>query len=950
MPAEEISQRRAAEIVLNAAQGVATELQPRLASLKHISLDSHLDRDLGLDSLSRLELVARLEKQFSVHLPQQVFSEAESPRDLLNAVLGAETSISLDLEKVDVTTAQDAGETPKHAQTLTEVLDWHARQHPGRAHIRLYGEKGNDQVVSYDELRQAALWIASGLRGKGLQSGQTVALMLPTGMDYFSCFLGILYAGGVPVPIYPPARLAQLDDHMRRQTGILHNAQCRFLITVPQARHLARVLRAQLENLRGVLIAAELSHAGNFSPTAANADDTAFLQYTSGSTGNPKGVILSHANLLANIRADGEAIEASGRDVFVSWLPLYHDMGLIGAWLGSLYFGTQLVIMSPLTFLARPVRWLQAIHRYGGTISAAPNFAYQLCLARIEEHELEGLDLSRWRIAMNGAETVSPDTVEAFSQKFARCGFAAESMFPVYGLAENSVGLAFPEMHSPPRIERIQRDPFAREGKAIQADEEDPSALRFVGCGRALAGHDIRIVDPKDGRAMPERQQGELEFRGPSSTRGYFRNPEATSRLLHGDWLRTGDLAYIAGGDLFITGRIKDVIIRGGRNIYPQELEEAIGALDGIRKGRVAVFASRDRTHQTEQLVILAESREQNDQQRQQLQQRINEIATELTQAPADDIVLAPPGTVLKTSSGKIRRAACREIYEQGQIGKKPSAAWLQILRMTIHAIPMASRSLWLRARRLLYAIYAQLVFHVLATEATVGVLTIPRLHWRWDFLRINARLLARLTGTRLTVTGLENLPREQQPAIFVANHTSFIDSYTITAALPRRFRFVAKAELQESWLSRTFLKRLNTLFVRRQDPNEGVAGLRSNVSAARRGDSLLYYPEGTFTRDPGLRAFRMGAFLTAVESNLPIVPVALHGTRAILPGTSWVARRGAITVTISSPIDPLALRQQGESDWDLAIRLRALAREQILRNCGEADREHEQVSPPPTR
>ena len=932
--------------VVELAHDLAMELQPRLAALKNASLDSQLDRDLGLDSLSRLELIARLEKHFTVRLPEHVFSEAETPRDLLRAVLGAETANTIDLRQIPLATREDTSETPEHAQTLTEVLDWHVQRHPEREHIRLYSDDGDDQIIRYGELRQAALQVATSLQQQGLQAGQSVALMLPTGMEYFRSFFGVLYAGGVPVPIYPPARLTQLDDHMRRQAGILDNAQCRFLITVPEARHLARVLSAQLEHLRGVLVASDLNETTSYVQPALSANDTAFLQYTSGSTGNPKGVILSHANLLANIRVDGEAIEASSKDVFVSWLPLYHDMGLIGAWLGSLYFGAQLVIMSPLTFLARPVRWLQAIHRYGGTLSAAPNFAYQLCLARIDDHELQGLDLSRWRIAMNGAEAVSPDTIETFIERFAAYGFAPEAMFPVYGLAENSVGLAFPEMHRAPRIERIQREPFSREGDAIPAEKDEPSTLRFVGCGHALAGHEIRVVDP-DGHELPERHQGELQFRGPSATSGYFRNAEATASLFDDDWLKTGDLAYLAEGELFITGRIKDVIIRGGRNIYPHELEEAVGAIDGIRKGRVAVFASLDQAHQTEQLVILAESREQNPERRQALQQRINEIATELTQAPADDIVLAPPGTVLKTSSGKIRRAACRELYEQGHIGKTQHGAWLQVVRMTLHALPMAGRRLALRLQHLLYALYAQTVFRLLAAVTTVGVMTIPRIAWRWRFLRSSARLLARLTGNPLKVHRLENLPATSQACIFVANHTSFIDSYVVTAAIPRRFRFLAKAELADKWLSRTFLQRLNTLFVRRQDRADGVTGLQSSIESARQGDSLFYYPEATFTHAPGLRAFRMGAFLTAAESGLPIMPVALRGTRAILPGTTWFARRGAIGVTIGTPLYPEALRAEGESNWDLAVRLKDLARKQILQYCGEADMAHEQVFPP---
>ena len=928
---------------------LAAELQPHLASWSTITLDSLLDRDLGLGSLGRLELVSRLEKRFSVHLSEQVFAEAESLRDLLQALMGATGTHETVLDRrVAEPTGNDFA-VPEQADTLTAVLDWHVLRHPQQTHIRFYSDDGEGRVLSFGDLRDRAMEIAASLQSRGIQRGQSVALMLPTGVDYFSSFFGILYAGAVPVPIYPPTRLAQLDDHMRRQVRILDNAQCRYLVTVPEAKRLARLLGAQLEHLRGVLIAADLHDMTAAATPVVQTGDTAFLQYTSGSTGNPKGVILSHANLLSNIRADGVAIEASSRDVFVSWLPLYHDMGLIGAWLGSLYFGAELVIMSPLSFLARPVRWLQALHRHGGTLSAAPNFAYQLCLARIEDRELDGLDLSRWRIAMNGAETVSPDTVEAFIRRFAAYGFAPEAMFPVYGLAENSVGLAFPELHRPPRIESIDRERFSREGFASLASAAGVDALRFVGCGRPLPDHEIRIVDA-DGRPLPERHQGQLQFRGPSATRGYFRNPKATAALFDGDWLQSGDLAYVADGEVFISGRIKDMIIRGGRNIHPQELEEAIGAVAGIRKGRVAVFASRDPANQTDKLVILAESREQDETTRQLLKQRLNAITTELTQAPADDIVLAPAGAVLKTSSGKIRRAACRELYEQGLIDRPPRHAWSQLALMMLRALPMAVRRQLRLARRFAYAVYAQAVFRFLATVVAIGVLLIPGLAWRWAFLRASARLLGLLTGVALRVEGLRNLPAAARNCVFVANHTSYIDSYAVTAAVPRVFRFLAKAELASRWLPRAFLQRLDTLFVERHDRVEGVAGLQSSIDAARQGDSLFFYPEGTFVRAPGLRSFHMGAFMTAAASGLPVVPIALRGARDILPGDTWIAKRGPVDVTIGEVLDPLSMRRPDESDWDLAVRMKDLARETILQHCGEPDMERERVFPPPLK
>ncbi len=941
----------AAQRLMAEVRVLAQELHGGRSEPPEVGLDSRLEQDLGLDSLSRVELMGRLEAAFGITLPEQALWQAETCRDLL-AALGqaAPAAVASPSGTSPLVQPQTEVASPVEAQTMTEILDYHAQHHSKRLHIRVLGQNEADPAIeiSYGLLQAGARRVAGVLQARGLAPGDTVALMLPTGEDYFFGFFGILYAGGVPVPIYPPARPSQLADHLRRQAGILDNARCRFLLTVKQAVPLAGLLRAQVESLEAVLVTAELDGPSIVHPPSLGAEDLAFLQYTSGSTGSPKGVMLTHRNLLANIRADGAAIEAGSSDVFVSWLPLYHDMGLIGAWLGSLYFGAQLVIMSPLSFLARPARWLHAIHRYGGTLSASPNFGYQLCLARIRDEELQGLDLSRWRIAMNGAEPVSPDTVEGFIERFSPHGFAAEAMFPVYGLAENSVGLAFPPLHRPPRIDVIDRDLIGREGIAQPVEPGVPGGVRFVACGRALPGHELHIVG-EGGEPLAERRQGRIQFRGPSATRGYYRNPEATDALLDGDWLETGDLGYIAEGDLFVTGRIKDIIIRGGRNIYPHELEEAVGEIDGIRKGRVVVFAASDPRHSTERLVVLAETRETDPQRRETLRRRINELTTDLTLTAADDIVLAPPGTVLKTSSGKIRRAAMRPLYEQGRLGESALPVWLQAMSLVWSALPGELRRWRQRLGDLLYTLYARGVFYAMAAVATGGVMLLPGSGRRQRFLGGCARLAARLAGIGLAAAGLERLPPPDRPCIFVSNHTSYLDSYAITAMLPYPFRFVAKAELAQSWLARRFLERIDVLFIQRQDRRKGIQAQQASVGAARKGDCLLYYPEGTFARSTGLRAFRMGAFMAAVEAGVPVVPIAIAGARKILAGDDWWVHRGDIRVTFCDALDPQALRKAGESDWQLALRLRDLSRQAILAHCGEPDLGNELLPPPDT-
>ncbi|HEY0884463.1 MAG TPA: fatty acyl-AMP ligase, partial [Ramlibacter sp.] len=604
--------------------------------------------------------------------------------------------------------------TPEAATTLPEALDWHVRAHRDQVQI-VYLHDQREQRITYGELADAARSVAAGLQRLGVAPRQTVAIMLPTSPAYFSTYFGILLAGAIPVPIYPPARPSQLEDHVLRHAGILGNAQAVALVTVHEAMLVARLLQARVPGLRHVVEPDRLAGSGGVpAPVAVHADDIAFIQYTSGSTGDPKGVALTHANLLANIRAMAHAVQAGPRDVFVSWLPLYHDMGLIGAWLGSLYVGFPLVVMSPLAFLARPLRWLQAIHRWRGTLSAAPNFAYELCLKRIDDAALEGLDLSSWRLAFNGAEAVSPDTVRRFARRFARCGLRPEAVAPVYGLAEATVGLAFPPLGRIAPVDAVQRDAFTRTQRAVPAAPDDPHALRFVGCGRPLPGHAVRVVG-EDGGLLDERHEGHLEFKGPSATtRGYFRDPVRTAALYHDGWLDSGDRAYIADGELYVTGRVKDIVIRGGRNLYPEEIEEAVGGVAGVRKGCVAVFGSPDPATGTERLVVLAEVRPHGASQA-GLREAVTQAVVRAIGEPADEIVLAPPHTVLKTSSGKIRRSACRALYEAGAAGASPAGVRRQMLRLAIGAAAARSHRLALRAARMAFGAWATAMFWLLA-------------------------------------------------------------------------------------------------------------------------------------------------------------------------------------------------------------------------------------------
>lgn len=921
------------DTVLTQVRLLVQELHPQRGRSLHVSLDSALDRELGFDSLSRVELLQRLERAFAVSLPESLLVSAETPRDLWRAIQSAE-QVGRAVSAIEQPAAQqldELAEVPQHVETLVQMLHWHVLNHPDRPHIYLYGENDEAETITYAMLADGARNMAAGLQARGLLPGQSVAIMLPTSREYLFSFFGILLAGGVPVPIYPPLRPSQLEDHLRRHAGILANAQAVILITMMQAQRVGHLLQGQVDELREVVTAEQLMASSYaFSEPSIQAEDTAFLQYTSGSTGQPKGVILTHANLLANIRAMGEAVQAHSTDVFVSWLPLYHDMGLIGAWLGSLYHGMALVLMSPLAFLTRPARWLWRIHRHRGTLTAAPNFAYELCLNKLQHSDIEGLDLGSLRMMFNGAEPVSANTVRRFAERFADYGFKARAMSPVYGLAEAAVGLAFPPLDRGPLIDRIARQAFISTGRAIAAPQATADTLEFVACGQPLPGYQIRIVD-EAGRELPEREQGRLQFQGPSATSGYLRNPEKTRSLFDGAWLDSGDLAYVAEGDVYLTGRVKDLIIRGGRNIYPHELEEAIGDIPGIRKGCVVVFGSLDPDSGTERLIVVAETREQRRAAVDALQAQIVAVANDLLELPPEEVVLAPPHAVLKTSSGKVRRSAMCTLFETGKIGQRPRAVWWQVLRLTLASLQPRLRGLWRRLLDTAYVAYAHSVFWLLAPLVWLLVAVLPRVPWCWAVMRQGARLLLRLTGTPLSVQGLEHLPRGQA-CVIVVNHASYLDGVILVAALPSAVAFVAKAELDQQFFARRFLRRIGALFVERFDKQQSVADAQRAAQAVQAGRSLLYFPEGTFTRMPGLLPFHMGAFFAASQAGVPVVPVVIRGTRSLLRAGSWFVRRARVRIIVAAPIQP-----EG-NDWASAVKLRDTSRASMLQHLGEPD------------
>ncbi|AVJ23688.1 MULTISPECIES: non-ribosomal peptide synthetase [Pseudomonas] len=556
----------------------------------------------------------------------------------------------------------DAFELPR---TLVQSLQQRAAQTPDQVALRFLAESAEHSVVlSYRDLDQRARTIAAALQANaGL--GERAVLLFPSGPDYVAAFFGCLYAGVIAVPAYPPESTRR--HHQERLLSIISDAEPRLLLTIAS---LSEGL-AQIENAPTVLSVdtLEAQQADQWVEPDLKADDIAFLQYTSGSTALPKGVQVSHGNLVANevLIRRGFGIDLNPDDVIVSWLPLYHDMGLIGGLLQPIFSGVPCVLMSPAYFLGRPLRWLEAISEYGGTISGGPDFAYRLCSERVSESALERLDLSRWRVAYSGSEPIRLDTLERFAEKFAACGFTPNNFFASYGLAEATLFVAGGTRgHGIPALRLDEQ--------ALAANRAEPGqGPAIMSCGTSQPDHAVLIADPHTLTELPDQCVGELWATGPSIAHGYWRNPQASAKTFvqHAGrtWLRTGDLGFIRDGEVYITGRLKDLLIVRGHNLYPQDIEQTIEReVEVVRKGRVAAFAVNDQG--LEGIGIAAEiSRSvQKILPPEALIKAIRQAVAEACQQAPSVVVLLNPGALPKTSSGKVQRAACAIRHADGSL------------------------------------------------------------------------------------------------------------------------------------------------------------------------------------------------------------------------------------------------------------------------------------------
>lgn len=956
--------------MLGVVRGLLEELGSH-GAVAELSATSNLDRDLGLGSLERVELLTRLETAFEVRLPDTLGAEANTPEELIQAILKAPGVRTVEdggfgALGVSEAVAGDADDAiVDRAETLIEAIRYRGTHTAQRAHLLITedDEQGEHHyTMTFGELYTAAQKCAEELARRGVPPGGRVSLMLPTSRQFFICFAGILLAGAVPVPIYPPFRADRIEEYAGRQSAILNNAGVCLLLTFRRAEAVAKLLKPRVKSLLEVADAERLLEAAEKVPPPApgalpaflsgsrlrKSSDLALLQYTSGSTGDPKGVMLTHANLLANMRVIAKGLGMGPGDVGISWLPLYHDMGLIGAWLTLLLHGVPLVVMSPLAFLTRPERWLQAMSRNKGTITAAPNFAYELCVRKISDKAMEGVDLSSMRIFMNGAEPVNPETLERFANRFGRYGFRREAMMPVYGLAEASLGVTFPPLGRPPLVERVEREAFTSQGKAVPAKPGDTAAIAFVSSGSSFPGHEVMIVDEK-GSPVAERTEGFLWFRGPSSTTGYFENPEATGKLLpqgpatrEGEfaWVNSGDRAFQANGEIFITGRVKDIIIKGGRNLYPHEVEELASRAEGTRKGCVVAFGLKDPESGTEKLVVVAESRLEDGAKKRALAAAINDEVTRGLGIPPDRVELIPPGSIPKTSSGKLRRDETKQLYLARTLGAGKPPAWVQIARLgTGTFLREAAKSVWGAIRKVLeiaYGLYFCVVFILWIVPSWLIVRTYRDEKAAGRFTSAALKVLFALAGIRVKVVGREYM-KTPGAKVYAANHASYFDVLPVMMGLGVSYRFVAKGEVNDMPLIGTFLNQMGHLSFNRHDAGARLKQVDEIEECLRKGDSVFVFPEGTFVPEEGVRPFQLGAFRGAVATSAPVVPVSLAGTRRFLRDGTFLPRPTSVTITVSPPIYPSRSETGGDPNHlQEIVRMRDAAREEIAKYSGE--------------
>ena len=550
-------------------------------------------------------------------------------------------------------------DTPIYAD-LAEMLRAHAIRRDDLA-IQFHGCRDIDDnyQLTYGELWDRSVAASHVLAKDGVVSGDKVIILLPTGINFTVYFFGTILCGATPVPLIADLNQKDAALYLAQLRPAVIDCRAKHCVAFPQ---LAEVLRGEFAELKYIteLVpkGSEVSQGLSPLPVTIKPDDVALIQYTSGSTSAPKGVTLTHKNLMSNLYAISKTLQVTpGIDIAVSWLPLYHDMGLIGMFLSAIYPGVPLHLMPPQSFVRTPKRWLKLITEYKGTITTVPNFAFHLCLTRCET---EGLDLSSLRVLMNGSEPISSEDLNAFAEKFEPVGLRAACITPVYGMAESAVAVTFCG-DGPPKIDCIAYDELMTSRHAVPV--EDGMRSKSVVCvGSPIFSQQVRIVDDHESQ-MKDGQVGNIEIKGPSIMNGYYGKEDLTKQLIKNGWFTTGDLGYMKAGELYITGRAKDVIIHNGRNYYPQDIEHQVEKHPLVRPGRTIAFWMPENSESRYGVVVLFESKSKEAEAKMQVAREVTVIVSKTSGLPVKDVRVVENGRIPLTTSGKVRRQPAKELY-----------------------------------------------------------------------------------------------------------------------------------------------------------------------------------------------------------------------------------------------------------------------------------------------
>jgi acyl-CoA synthetase (AMP-forming)/AMP-acid ligase II len=554
---------------------------------------------------------------------------------------------------------------PPHP-TLLCALDAGAREDVPWLTLHNTEAKAEPKTLTLRQLRESAHRYAHLLHNSGVQRGDRVLLLLPTGSAFIEAMLGTMLAGAVPVPLAGNLTFGAVERYLHNLKGIADSAEARLLITSGRMRETIAGSAELCERFRHVLTPESLEGLGvhqGLWPSISETD-TAFIQYTSGTTGKPKGAVISHRALVSNAYGIAHGLQIGPESVGISWLPLFHDMGLIGVVLTSIAHPYPIHLMPPERFVMQPRGWLELIAKARGTLTAGPNFAYEMAVAR-SGGPLESLDLSCMRTMLNGAEPVHEATLERFVNHYAPARLRNDVMLPVYGLAESTLAVAFPSLDKRLHSMRVDREALESQGRAIPSDS--PQARSLVSVGVPLAGTSFGIFDDT-GRLLPEGEVGEIRVRSASLMDGYFHNEEASREALSDGELRTGDLGVIRNGLLYVTGRKKDLIIKGGRNIHPYDVERIAERVNGMRMGGIAAFARPNAKTGTDDLVLAAETMDADDATRERIQREIRGEVLAVLGVKVDDVHFCRVGTLPRTTSGKLKRKACATLFTRSEV------------------------------------------------------------------------------------------------------------------------------------------------------------------------------------------------------------------------------------------------------------------------------------------